>query len=290
MLSGCTDILIDNEQYNSIYLSGGGWVQFKGSEIQNYINDDFTLQFWISGDTDTSNNAKALLTILNDNNEIVLGLFRDTSIPDAINIYLDNELVNTIQNDELDWTTPIFNLISLSSNNNIIKLYINQTEAFTSDFFDLNIDSSDLIFGAKVNSSQTIATNFWTGYFDEIRLWDKALSDSEIAFHINNPEKLISSTGCYNNSGEEQSDYTNLTDCEDSGNIWTGIYADEALRHLKGLWRFNYNNPQFEIYDESCLELNLDSGISGNQLDCESINGTIYTLPGYNVEFSVFGS
>ena len=289
MLSGCTDILIDDEQYNSIYLSGGGWIQFNGSDVQDHLNNDFTIQLWISGDTDTSNDAKALLTILNNNNEVVLGLFRDTSIPDAINIYLNNELVSTIQNDQLNWLISTFNLITISSNNNIIKLYVNKTEAFSFEIVDLNINSSDLIFGAKVNSSQTIATNFWTGYIDEIRLWDKALSGSEIAFHIDNPTKLISSNGCYNSSGEAQNEHTNLTDCENDGNIWTGIYADEALENLKGLWRFNYNSPRFDIYDESCIELNLDLGISGNQENCQDINGIIYTLPGYSVEFSEFG-
>ena len=68
-----------------------------------------------------------------------------------------------------------------------------------------------------------------------------------------------------NSSGEAQNEHSNLTDCENSGNIWTGIYTDEALENLKGLWRFNYNSPRFEIYDESCIELNLDSGISGLQ-------------------------
>ena len=66
MLSGCTDMLIDDEQYNSIYLSGGGWIQFNSSDVQDHLNNDFTIQLWISGDTDTSNDAKALLTILNN--------------------------------------------------------------------------------------------------------------------------------------------------------------------------------------------------------------------------------
>ena len=289
ILSSCTEILINDEQYNSIYLSGGGWIQFNGLDVQDHLNNDFTIQCWISGDTNTSIDAKALLTILNNNNEVVLGLFRDTSIPNAINIYLDNELVNTIQDNELNWSTAIFNLITISSNNDMIKFYVNKTEVYSTNTVDLNIDSSDLVFGGKVNSSQTIASNFWTGYIDEIRLWNKALSDSEIAFHIDNPTKLISSSGCYNDLGEIQDNYSNLTDCENDGNIWTGIYADEALGYLKGLWRFNYNNPQIQIYDESCIELNLDSGVSGNQESCEDINGVIYTLPGYSVEFSKFG-
>ena len=49
MLSGCTDILINDEQYNSIYLNGGGWIQFQGQDLENYLNNDFSIQFWISG-------------------------------------------------------------------------------------------------------------------------------------------------------------------------------------------------------------------------------------------------
>ena len=68
----------------------------------------------------------------------------------------------------------------------------------------------------------------------------------------------------------------------------SGNYLDELLDFLKGLWRFNYTTPQYNITDESCLELDLDLGISGNA-GCENINGTIYTLPGFSVEFSTFG-
>ena len=82
-------------------------------------------------------------------------------------------MINSIKNNKNDFFEW--------SDNNIIKVHINKIEVFSSDIFNLELNSSDLIFGAQVNSIQTIETNFWTGYIDEIRLWNKALSDEEIS-------------------------------------------------------------------------------------------------------------
>ena len=123
---------------------------------------------------------------------------------------------------------------------------------------------------------------YWNGYIDEIRLWDKMLTSEEVIFHNDNPTKLITSNGC------SDPQYTTLTLCEEAEETWSGIYSDQALTKLKGLWRLNYNSPRYDIPDESCKELNLDSGVSDND-ECININGTIYTLPGYSVEFSKVG-
>ena len=270
----CTDILNDNEQYNSVHLKGGGWIQFNALDIENYLDNNFSLQLWISGDSDESNNTKTILSILNenDNNEIIFGLFRNTTINNGIDVYLNETLIETIINDNLDWPTSTFNLITITCEDvldveeDIIKIFINDTEVFSYNQINLQINGNDLIIGGKVNTSKTIASNFWTGYIDEMRLWSKTLIIDEIIFHVNNPNKLISSN--------------------------TGNYSDNILCDLVGLWRFNYNNPSYIINDESCLELNLSSGVSNNMPECEdfndchNINGIIYTLPGYNVEYS----
>ena len=100
---------------------------------------------------------------------------------------------------------------------------------------------------------------------------------------MNNPSKLNISSGC------TDSDYTNLTSCEEAGENWYGTYSDDRLTNLVGIWRFNYDKPKFNILDESCQELNLDSGITGES-ECYNINGIIYTLPGYSVQFSKIGA
>ena len=81
-----------------------------------------------------------------------------------------------------------------------------------------------------------------------------------------------------------------MEDDSETEDMVEGSYEDERLCNLVGLWRFNYNSPTSHISDESCLVLDLSSG-TDNHLDecippCENINGMIYTLPGYNIEFS----
>ena len=267
----CTDILNnDSSEYNSIHLKGGGWLQFNNQYINSHLNSDFSLQLWISGKTDQSNDSKTLLAVLDEdnNNEIIFGLFRNTTVNNGIDIFIEGNYIETITDNSIDWTQIIFNLITVTSEetdngNNIIKVFINNIEAFSNQDTDLQLGDNNLIIGGKVNSSQTVASNFWTGYIDEIRLWSKALSDQEIVFHVNNPSKL--------NSSESEN------------------YDDALLEYLKGLWRFNYKNPQYIIYDESCIELNLNSGFSDSNANCENINGILYTWPGYSAEFSTLG-
>ena len=95
--------------------------------------------------------------------------------------------------------------------------------------------------------------------------------------------KLVSGNGCNDNN------YTTEDDCENNNEEWsTGTYLDDTINTLSGLWRFNYNNPITTIYDEGCQELNLGNGASGD-IGCLDINGSVYTLPGYKIEFSNFG-
>ncbi len=272
----CTNMLTSEQNdYRSVYFSGGGWVQFNGLETNTYLNNNFTLQMWVSGSEQNSNDTKTILSVIDDNNDQVLfGLFRNTTINNAIDIYIDGNYIDTVTNDDLDWSKIKFNLISITSeetnNTNLIKVFINENEEFTNSDFDLQLGSNDLIIGAKVNSSQTQASNFWTGYFDEIRLWNDALTSDEISFHFATPNKLITST---------DNPETDITE---------GSYEDPRICNLVGLWRFNYNNPTSNIFDESCLEVNLLSENASNPTgcSCNDINGVIYTLPGNTVGFS----
>ncbi|MAV64295.1 MAG: hypothetical protein CBD97_00995 [Pelagibacteraceae bacterium TMED237] len=280
ILNKCSDLLTNDNSYNSVYLNGGGWIQFKGQDL-DVLNNDFSLEIWVSGSKPSSDDASMLISVLNDSNELILALSRDISIDNAINLYLNNQMVQTIVNNDLDWSTSGFDLITISSENDVIKIHINKTEVYT-ESYNLDIEGNDFIVGGKVSTAQDIVGNFWYGYIDEIRLWSKALTDDEISFHIDNPSKLVSSYGC------DDVQFTNSIDCEEAGNTWSGGYDDIFLGNLKGLWRFNYNSPQLVIVDESCRQLNLDLGVSG-ETNCQQINGTIYTLAGSKVEFSTVG-
>ena len=288
--TSCTDLLTDDEQYKSVHLKDGAWIQFSNIEIQEYLTDDFTIEIWVSGDSNESNDAKTLLSIIEDaNDDIIFGVLRNTTIDNGLEIYINNELIETITDDNLDWSKKGFNLISITcaqlsdgTDNDIIKIFVNDSEVFSYEGIDFQIGNNNLIIGGKVNTSQTSASNFWTGYIDELRLWNDDLTLEEITFHLNNPTKLVSSSGCSNQ------DYTTPETCEDVGETWSGTYADDRLNNLVGLWRFNYSSPRYTISDESCKELNLDSGISDSS-ECNEIDGLIYTLPGYNVQFSKSG-
>jgi len=273
----CTNILNnDSSDYNSIYFKGGGWLEFNGEDINNYLNNNFSLQLWISGNTQDSNDSKAILSVIDeDSGQVLLGLFRNTSVNNGIDIYIDGSFIDTIISNDLDWSLTKFILVTITSEetndgNNLIKIFINDNEEFNFSNSDIQFGNNNLIIGGKVNSSQTEVSNFWTGYIDEIRLWDLSLSANEISFHFSTPNKLITSIDDPNTE------------------IIEGSYEDPKICNLVGLWRFNYNSPTFSISDESCLEVNLLSENSDNPIDCDclEVNGTIYTLPGYDVQFS----
>ena len=273
----CTNMLTSEQSdYKSIYFNDGGWIQFNGSETNTYLDNSFTLQMWVSGAEQNSNDSKTIVSVIEDNNDQVLfGLFINTTINNAIDVYINGGYVYTIINDDLDWSKIKFNLISISSeetNNgtNHIKIFVNETKEFDNSDFNIQLGNNDLIIGGRVNSSLTQASNFWTGYFDEIRLWNDALTSEEISFHFSTPDKLI----------------TSIDNPETI--IIEGSYEDPRICNLVGLWRFNYNNPTSNIYDESCLEVNLLSQNANNPTgcSCSDINGVIYTLPGNTVGFS----
>ena len=286
----CTDMIIDNNSYKSIILRGGTWIEFENSDVTNFLNGDFSLQLWVSGMYDESNDAKILFSIINENdNSIELGLLRNTSLNNALDIYIDGTAQSTIESNDLNWSTVSFNLITITSdksddgsNTSIIKVFVNDQEMYISNPASINIGNANLIIGARVNSLQTYADNFWVGLIDEIRFWNSTLNQSEIQFHINNPSKINTSSGC------SDSQYLTFTACESQGGTWTGIYSDDRLSNLKGLWRFNYDSPSFNLPDESCGELELDSGLTQSN-GCEYINGILYTLPGYSAQFSKQG-
>ena len=282
----CTDLLINNEhKYNSIRLKGGGWIEFQSVDVANILNGDFSFQVWISADSESSNEAKALLCILDNTNSIHFALYRNTSNNNSVDLYLDGVLTQTISNDAIDWSSPGFDLFTITSNSqtNKIKIYINDDidNVYVTDF-DFNV-TEKLAIGARVDDSQTNANNFWYGYIEEMRLWSSVLTSEKVTFHSNNPTKLVSGNGC------SDSNFTTEDDCENNNGEWSsGTYLDDTINTLSGLWRFNYDNPITTISDEGCQELNLGNGASGD-IGCSNINGSAYTLPGYKIEFSNFG-
>ena len=121
----CTDLLINNEhKYNSIRLKGGGWIEFQSVDVANILNGDFSFQIWISADSESSNEAKALFCILDNTNAIHFALYRNTSNNNSVDLYLDGVLTQTISNDAIDWSSPGFDLFTITSNSQTNQIKI----------------------------------------------------------------------------------------------------------------------------------------------------------------------
>ena len=125
----CIDIIAPLNENHSLYFKGGGWVEIPQQSSDNdisVINNRFTLQFWVAGDSINTEESPALFSIVDSGENIIFGFFRDPHNNNSIDIYINNELktIDTLINqfDVLDWSKPDqFYLISIISNqlNNI---------------------------------------------------------------------------------------------------------------------------------------------------------------------------
>ena len=248
----CIDLITRSDKYNSIYFTGGSWIEMGKIETMRITEttNDFTIQFWVSGNEVDTNEAPALFSMVDTQDNIRLALFRDKGENNIITTMINSSVIDDRKKiSQLDWIQPdSFYLISiLLSDTGTVKGYVNDSK-FIEIETPLNISDTKFIVGAVVNEKLTIRENFWYGYIDEVRLWNTILSDSTISFQSKHPAKL----------GEY---YRHTKD---------GIPIQTYLDSLIGLWRFNLQEPTYTIKDES---------ENGN-------NGIIYTLTGYSLELS----
>ena len=48
-LFSCIDLITQEEKINSLYFTGGSWIEFGKLDSMKLESNDFTLQFWVSG-------------------------------------------------------------------------------------------------------------------------------------------------------------------------------------------------------------------------------------------------
>ena len=256
MLFGCINFITNSDTYNSLYFQGGSWIEYPKIENMRMgeFQNDFTLQFWVSGAEIDTNEAPALFSIIDSNENIKLTLFTDKGQPNSTTLIINNNTYSFTK-ESMDWSQPNdFYLISfLFSNDKNVKLFINdeKIEGVLDNAGTISIDDAHLMLGAFANSNYNILENFWYGYIDEIRLWNTWLADSTISFHSKHPNKI----------GESYR-YTE-----------NDIEIETHLDSLIGLWRFNFLEANSLMSDES--EYDND--------------GIIYTLPNFYVELSKKG-
>ena len=216
----CIDLITDEEFYESIYLNKSGWFEFyENNQNQNIpLLNYFTFQIWLSGNSDLNLEAPCILNI--NNTYWDLAIYKNSNSNNFLMIYLNQELVSEIEIENIDLHNPNnFYLISVVIKQQNIIIYFNENQIFeTSIISDLN---SKIIAGAYKNN-ETI-TNLWSGYVDEIRLWQDTLTTEIITFHNQYPYKVSSS------------------------------YEDPYLNNLIGLWDFRINtldeNPSNRFQD-----------------------------------------
>ena len=240
-------------QYNSLYCTGGSWIEIASIDSMKLESNDFTLQFWVSGGDVDTNEAPALFSLIDPTDKITLALLRDSNQQNRITTVINSKASKSDDIDGLDWSNPEnFYLISLLfSNTSGVKMYLNNSIIMDVDSL-INLQGEKLIISAMANKERTILENFWYGYIDEIRLWNTLLADSTIKFQSEHPHKL----------GENYR-YT-INDDE------INTYLDSLI----GIWRLNFEEPHSVIEDESGYDN----------------DGIIYTLTGYSVELSNKGA
>ena len=252
-LFSCIDLIIQEEKINSLYFTGGSWIEFAEIDSMKLESNDFTIQFWVSGGEVNTNEAPAMFSIIDPNDNITLAILRDVNQKNSITTII-NSAVGKQEYNGLDWSDPDnFYLISLLfSDSKGLKIYINDSTILNSDSL-LDVNGSKLNVGAIVNGDRTILENFWYGYIDEIRLWNTILTDSTIKFQSEHPDKLGDNYRYTDGNGNEISTY---------------------LDSLIGIWRLNFEDPLTIIEDDS--EHDND--------------GNIYSLSGFSIELSEKGA
>ena len=252
LLFSCIDLIIQEGKYNSLYFAGGSWIEFAEIDSMKLESNDFTIQLWVSGGEMNTNEAPAMFSIIDPNDNITLAILRDMNQKNSITTII-NSAIDKQEYNELDWSdSDKFYLFSFNfSNTKGINIYINDNKILNSG--SLDVEGSTFNVGAIVNEDRTILENFWYGYIDEIRLWNTILTDSTIKFQSEHPYKLGDNYRYTDGNGNEISTY---------------------LDSLIGIWRLNFEEPLTLIEDDS--EYDND--------------GNIYTLSGFSVELSEKGA
>ena len=94
----CTDLLIQDSSYHSIFIENGAWLEIHPDE--SYIDiSNFTFQMWFTGGDVDPDISPALFSILNDDGSIEVGLFVNPDQSNMLSIWVENELSAEIELD-----------------------------------------------------------------------------------------------------------------------------------------------------------------------------------------------
>ena len=107
LLLSCIDLIIQEEKYNSLYFTGGSWIEFAKLDSMKMATaaNDFTLQFWISGGEVDTNEAPALFSLTDVSGDIILSLLRDPNVNNRITTVINSQ----VYSEDININSLLFN-------------------------------------------------------------------------------------------------------------------------------------------------------------------------------------
>ncbi len=186
----------------------------------NYLANAFTWEFWFRVG-DLTQDSPCLLMVPDADNNNDLAIFIDRSTGKTITVfYANNQLTASSTVNLLDGK---FHSLALANDDTSrLTLFVDGSRRLAKNHtWQMNPTGNNILIGGDWDPGQSTPDNGWTGWLDEVRLWNTALADSELTYHGSHIEKL------------------------------TQHYNPTLLSHLKGLWRFNTENKSLtSVVDE----------------------------------------
>ena len=107
LIFSCIDLITQESQYNSLYFSGGSWIELQqmGSMKMDPAANDFSLQFWISGGEVDTNEAPALFSLTDASGDNILSLLRDPNVNNRITTVINSQVYSEEINN-IDFLNP----------------------------------------------------------------------------------------------------------------------------------------------------------------------------------------
>tara|TARA_B000000557_G_scaffold48889_1_gene37319 strand:+ start:759 stop:1832 length:1074 start_codon:yes stop_codon:yes gene_type:complete len=273
----CSDLFISNENYNAIYLDGGSWMQIENDGTNEYpysinaLNNEFTLEFWISNSVINSNDSPFLFLFGSklDNNDFdyQLGMSQNINKPNSMRLYIDN-YVHEFEIENLNWTEEeIFYNLVFVYDTSFIQIFIDGVlkKQISTSSYNIDFSNCDLFIGAKgFKDYPVLPTNFWSGYFDEIRIWKKALSNivyftpSYNNLDINNTTSVSNENITFIDADDNGISECLLTDSWESNSIFyqeidlssiNTLYLDGSLENYDNCICYNQGDGTYDCWD-----------------------------------------
>jgi len=210
---------------NSLRFEGSYYLEVPNSaSIKSLLTGNFTIEMWAAGNSILPDVARTLFMAGNNEGGNEIGIYQGPYDSSLVWVFVDDKLFGDFNIPDLDWRIKKMHHLCLIRVDNFISFYFDgilKRRKAISDL-DLDIGSSNMLIGAdydppSVNSNEG---NFWYGYIDEVRIWNKDLISTDVEFHYKNPDKL------------------------------TRHFSEAGLDSLKGLWRFNEEDNEV-LPDES---------------------------------------